>query len=323
VLAEKVRSQIDLHQKYGGVVPEIASRAHLEAVAALTRDVLSEARLKLTELDGLAVTQGPGLVGALLVAVSFAKGLALATGLPLTGVNHVQAHALAPFLYTQEPPPPNLQFPLAALVASGGHTSLFFAENYLQFKLLGQTLDDAAGEAFDKFAKLLGLGYPGGAVTEELALGGNPGAFSLTRPMLKDGLNFSFSGLKTQVMGLYKEHNLENEPASSQALKDLAASFQAAAAEVLVTKLVSAVKKTGACGAVISGGVACNRVLRKEAQTALDKIGCPLWAPKPVWCADNGAMISFLGQKQLEKKHLLLPLSAEALPRWPVDSALA
>jgi N6-L-threonylcarbamoyladenine synthase len=322
VIAESVRSQIDLHQKYGGVVPEIASRAHLEAVEDLTAEVLRQGNLTLNKLDGLAVTQGPGLVGALLVAVSFAKGLFMATGLPITGVNHVQAHALAPFLYTEPDPPPSPEFPLVALVASGGHTALFLAEDFQKFKLLGQTLDDAAGEALDKFAKLLGLGYPGGAIVESLAQDGQPDAYPLTRPMLKNGLNFSFSGLKTQVINLYKELNLESASAKDPALKNLAASFQAAVVEVLVHKLTAAVKLTKAKGAVLAGGVACNGPLRALAKESLTKIDCRFWVPRRSWCADNGAMIAFLGSQQLKTGHNLLAPQAEAYPRWPVENAL-
>jgi N6-L-threonylcarbamoyladenine synthase len=282
---------------------------------------LAQAGLALADLDGLAVTQGPGLVGALLVAVNFAKGLSLALGLPVAGVNHVQAHALAPFLYDQAPAQP--KFPYVALVASGGHTSLFLAEGFLKFKTLGQTLDDAAGEAFDKFAKLLGLGYPGGAVVEKLAESGRPEAYRLTRPLLREGLNFSFSGLKTQAKTLYEGLSLSEAPANDPALADLAASFQAAAVEVLTAKLIRALKLTGAKGAALAGGVACNGPLRKAAAAALAEAGADFWVPKPAWCADNGAMIAFLGQKQLEKGHNLLDLAAEAIPRWSVDEALA
>jgi N6-L-threonylcarbamoyladenine synthase len=329
VLAERVRGQIDLHQKYGGVVPEIASRAHLEAVETLTEEVLTEVNVSFNQLDGIAVTQGPGLVGALLVALNFAKGLSLATDLPIVGVNHVQAHALAPCLQEKTSPRPASlgqaaddnypRFPLVALVASGGHTSLFLVEDYLTFKILGQTLDDAAGEAFDKFAKLLGLGYPGGAIVEKLAQRGRPASFRLTRPMLKEGLNFSFSGLKTQVMGLYRERQLDLVPADHPDLADLAASFQAAVVEVLVTKLLSATRLTKAQGAVLAGGVACNGALRQAAAQTLAEEKLPLWVAKPGWCADNAAMIAFLGEKLLTQKRAILPLQAEARPRWPVD----
>jgi N6-L-threonylcarbamoyladenine synthase len=302
------------------VVPEIASRAHLEAVEDLTQTVLTTAGLSLKDLEGLSVTQGPGLVGALLVAINFAKGLSLASGPPVVGVNHVQAHALAPFLYEATPNPP--QFPYVALVASGGHTSLFLVEDFLKFQVLGQTLDDAAGEALDKFAKLLGLGYPGGPVVEKLAQSGLAKAFALARPLIKEGLNFSFSGLKTQARRLYEDQRLETLAADSPELANLAASFQGAIVEVLTTNLVSALKQTKATGAVLAGGVACNGSLRETVAKALAALDKPLWVPKPAFCADNGAMIAFLGQKQLAQGHNILSLAAEARPRWPVSDAL-
>jgi N6-L-threonylcarbamoyladenine synthase len=320
-----VRSQVDLHRVYGGVVPEIASRAHLEAVDILASEVLKQAGKSLDELDGLAVTQGPGLVGALLVALSFMKGLSLRLNLPLTGVNHVKAHALAPFIFAKgdsiqgalEP-----EFPLVALVASGGHTSLFLMEDFIHFKTLGRTLDDAAGEAFDKCAKLMGLGYPGGRIIEELARQGDPKAYKITRPMLHEGLDFSFSGLKTRVQTLYHEHKLESVAPDDQGLKDLAASFQAAAVEVLVAKLSSAVKKFQAKGAVLAGGVAANGVLRKETQRALDSQGLPLYVPRLAWCQDNAAMIGFLGILQLQRAINILDSQSDALTRWKVEETL-
>ncbi len=319
VLSGVVRSQVDLHRQYGGVVPEIASRAHLEAVDVISREALKAAGRTLADLDGLAVTQGPGLVGALLVALSFAKGLALATGLPLTGVNHVKAHALAPFMSRPGGDPAAVpDFPLAALVVSGGHTNLYRMDSYLDFKPLGRTRDDAAGEAFDKTAKLMGLGYPGGQVIEQMARRGDPEVFRLARPMLHEGLDFSFSGLKTQVLTLYRDGNLAAKPADDRSLADLAAGFQAAVVEVLVTKLVRACRQIGARGAVLAGGVAANGALRRAAEAALAELDLPLYVPPPAWCADNAAMIAALGARQLAVGENLLNLAAEAYPRWPV-----
>ena len=348
VLSSLVRSQVDLHCQYGGVVPEIASRAHLEAVDLISREALKEAGRELGDLDGLAVTQGPGLVGALLVALSFAKGLALSTGLPLTGVNHIKAHALAPFLSeaggpqgvkkagsllkplpgrsyssisatpTAHCPDWGVEFPLVALVVSGGHTNLYRMDGYLDFSHLGRTRDDAAGEAFDKTAKLMGLGYPGGRVIEEMARRGRPEVFKLSRPMLKEGLDFSFSGLKTQVLTLYQSGGLAALPPGDQKLADLAAGFQAAVVEVLVTKLLAACRQVRAKGAVLAGGVAANGALRQAAEKSLARQGLPLYVPPLAWCADNGAMIAGLGARQLEGNENLLNLSAEAYPRWPV-----
>ncbi len=319
VLANLVRSQVDLHCQYGGVVPEIASRAHLEAIDLITSQALAKAGRSLADLDGLAVTQGPGLVGALLVALNFAKGLSLSTGLPLTGVNHLKAHALAPFLTACKDgaPLPSPSFPLVALVVSGGHTNLYLLKGYLDFQLLGRTRDDAAGEAFDKLAKLMGLGYPGGKVIEELARQGDPTAFKLTRPMLHEGLDFSFSGLKTQCLNLYKTQ-VESQGPESPLRAHLAAGFQAAVVDVLVTKLMVAVKETKACGAVLAGGVAANGPLRQAAQEALEARGLSIFVPPLAWCVDNGAMIAGVGARQLAVGENLLGPEAEAYPRWPV-----
>lgn len=244
-LAGVIRSQVDLHCQYGGVVPEIASRAHLEAVDVITAEACRRAGRQLGQLDGVAVTQGPGLVGALLVALNFAKGLAFSLGVPLMGVNHVKAHALAPFMAAPGgPPAPVPEFPLVALVVSGGHTNLFRLDDYLTFVPLGRTRDDAAGEAFDKTAKLLGLGYPGGAVIERLAAQGDPGVFRLPRPMLHEGLDFSFSGLKTSVLSLCQERGLAGRPGAPE-VRHLAAGFQAAVIEVLTAKLMAACQARG------------------------------------------------------------------------------
>jgi N6-L-threonylcarbamoyladenine synthase len=322
VLGEVVRSQADLHARYGGVVPEIANRAHLEAVSAIVDELFARSGLGgFGSLDGLAVTQGPGLVGALLVALTFAKGVHLATGLPVVGVNHVKAHALAPFMTVEGGSPLEPQFPLAALVASGGHTSLFLMRSLTDFAVVGRTRDDAAGEAFDKTAKLMGLGYPGGRILEKMAEGGDPQAFKIVRPMLREGLDFSFSGLKTQIRTIYAQGRLDDEPADSQALKDLAASFQAAVVEVLEEKLVRAVKAHGAKGAVLAGGVAANGALRRALGKRLGELEKPLFAPKPAWCTDNAAMIGFLGELQMKEKSHILDLRAEPRPSWPVDAA--
>ncbi|MDR2461048.1 MAG: tRNA (adenosine(37)-N6)-threonylcarbamoyltransferase complex transferase subunit TsaD [Deltaproteobacteria bacterium] len=325
VLAELVRSQVDLHQKYGGVVPEIASRAHLEAIDIISQEVITKANIDLKDLAGIAVTMGPGLVGALLVAINFAKGLAKATGLKVTGVNHVKAHALAPFLKTlgqEDKELRDLKFPLVALVVSGGHTSLFLMEDFLSIRTLGTTLDDAAGEAFDKSAKLMGFGYPGGAIIEELATGGDPNAFKITRPLIREGLNFSFSGLKTRVLTLYQENSLDKVPADDQSLKDLAASFQAAAIDVLVSKLARAIELSKAKGAILAGGVAANKALRSRAREVVGQMGLPLYVPKVSWCADNASMIGFLGALQLERGENILGLLAEPKTRWRVEDPL-
>jgi N6-L-threonylcarbamoyladenine synthase len=322
VLAETVRSQMDLHQVYGGVVPEIASRAHLEAVEAVAFETLARAGARLTDVGGLAVTQGPGLVGALLVALSFAKGLSISLGLPITGVNHVQAHALAPFLKKKgdEGKSQAPFFPLVALVVSGGHTALFLVKSPLNFKTLGQTVDDAAGEAFDKSAKLMGLGYPGGRVIEEMAARGDPEAFKLPRPMWGKGLDFSFSGLKTRVQDIYRKYDMDSEPVGSQALRDLAASFQEAVVDVLIHKLEAAALSHKVEWVVIAGGVAANGHLRAMAKRRLGALGLRVGLAGTQWCADNGAMIGFLGACQLAAGVNILDPASEAKPRWPVEA---
>ena len=320
VLSSRIRSQVDLHSQYGGVVPEIASRAHLEAVDIVSREAMKEAGRDWSELEGLAVTQGPGLVGALLVAVSFAKGLAMSTGLPLTGVNHVKAHALSPFMTLPGGQAPEPSFPLVALVVSGGHTNLYRVSDYFDFSLLGRTRDDAAGEAFDKTAKLMGLGYPGGVVIEKMAGRGDPEYYRLPRPMLHEGLDFSFSGLKTQVLTIFRQENLAARPPDHQRLADLAAGFQAAVVEVLVHKLVAACRQARAKGAVLAGGVAANTALRQAAEKALADLSLPLFVPPLAWCADNAAMIAGLGARQLASGQNLMGLDAEAFPRWPVET---
>ncbi|MDR2368905.1 MAG: tRNA (adenosine(37)-N6)-threonylcarbamoyltransferase complex transferase subunit TsaD [Deltaproteobacteria bacterium] len=318
VVAEAVRSQLDLHRVYGGVVPEIASRAHLEAVDSMVGEVLAGAGVGLGDVGGLAVTQGPGLVGALLVAMGFAKGLSVARGIPMAGVNHVQAHALAPFMVRagEEAAGGLPGFPLVALVVSGGHTSLFLVESPLRFRTLGRTLDDAAGEAFDKSAKLMGLGYPGGRVIEEMAREGDPRAFPMPRPLWRKGLDFSFSGLKTQVQNVYRERDMDREPADSQALRDLAASFQEAVVDVLIHKLEVAAVMHGVRGVVLAGGVAANGPLRARAAERFGHLALGL--PRKAWCADNAAMIGYLGSLQLGSGQNVLGLGAEAKPRWPV-----
>ncbi|MDR3204088.1 MAG: tRNA (adenosine(37)-N6)-threonylcarbamoyltransferase complex transferase subunit TsaD [Deltaproteobacteria bacterium] len=321
VLGEVVRSQLDLHRLYGGVVPEIASRAHLEAIEVIVEQTFIEASLSLEQVEAVAVTLGPGLVGALLVALNFAKGLSMAASLPLTGVNHVQAHALAPFLFLpKHSPPPQPQFPLMALVASGGHTSLFLVKSYLDFTTIGRTVDDAAGEAFDKSAKLMGLGYPGGSKIERLASQGDPNSYKITRPLLNQGFDFSFSGLKTRVRTIYAEENMDDEPADSIKLKNLAASFQATAVEVLVSKLSAAAIKYKARGAILAGGVAANECLRRAMAQRFIELNLPLYIAPRRWCADNAAMIAYLGAYQIENNLGLLSLSAEARPRWPVEN---
>ncbi|MEJ2201169.1 MAG: tRNA (adenosine(37)-N6)-threonylcarbamoyltransferase complex transferase subunit TsaD, partial [Desulfuromonadaceae bacterium] len=256
VLSNIVASQVDVHARYGGVVPELASRKHLEAISVVVDEALQQAGVTLDDIEGLAVTRGPGLVGALLVGLSVAKAIAFARNLPLVGVHHIEGHILAPLLEHE------VAFPYLALAVSGGHTHLYRVDGIGCYRTLGRTLDDAAGEAFDKVAKLLGLGYPGGVQIDRLAAKGNSRAIDFPRPMLhRKNLDFSFSGIKTAVLNQVNELH---GPMDMEALQDLAASFQAAVVEVLCKKTLRAAKEEGLNRIVVAGGVACNSGLRAE-----------------------------------------------------------
>ena len=308
VLSSVIRTQFEVHARYGGVVPELASRRHVEVIIPVMEEALAQAGLTLDDLDGLAVTQGPGLLGALLVGLNTAKAVAMATGLPLAGVNHTYAHAAAGYL-DHDPP----EFPLAAAVVSGGHTNLYLVRGPLDFQLLGQTRDDAAGEAYDKVAKHLGLGYPGGRVIDELASRGNPQRFALPRPMSGRGLDFSFSGLKTAVVNLVSQEFGDRTIEESD-LADLAASFQAAVVDVLVEKMSLLLERVQVGSLILAGGVAANRALRREAADMALRYGVRLVAPPPSLCTDNGAMIAALGYHYLEQG-LRLDTAADAFSR--------
>jgi N6-L-threonylcarbamoyladenine synthase len=289
VRSSVVSSQIDLHAPYGGVVPELASRAHVELINPVVDEALMEAGiLDVRELDAVAACHGPGLAGALLVGVSAAKALALTTGLPYVQVNHLEAHLYAGWLEE-----PDLELPLAVLVASGGHTLLVVMEGHGRYRVMGQTVDDAAGEAFDKVARFLGLGYPGGPVIDELAGKGDPGAIAFPRPMLGEGYDFSFSGLKTAVINYARKHpDFETN--------DVVASFQEAVVDVLTTKLVAAADDAGARTLVIGGGVAANSRLRSRVADAAAASARRAFLPPPALCTDNGAMIAATAWWRLE-----------------------
>lgn len=309
VLSSIVASQIAIHAQYGGVVPEIASRKHLESIIPVIDLALREAGVDLADIEGLAVTRGPGLIGALLVGVSAAKGIALGLNIPLAAVNHIESHLLA-ILLEQE-----VEFPFIALVVSGGHTHIYDVKGVGEYRTLGQTIDDAAGEAFDKVAKLLGIPYPGGAVIDRLAKDGNPGAIKFPRPLLHDGsLNFSFSGLKTSVMTYLKQNPLTGHP---EELHDLAASFQAAVCDLLVAKTGEALVRSGYKKVVIAGGVACNSGLRMAMGSYAAKSGVEVYFPSPLLCADNAAMIAVPGDFYLSRGLSLIDF--DAVPSWPLD----
>lgn len=289
VLSNIIASQVDLHKKYGGVVPEIASRKHLEAVLPVIREALAVAGVTLGDLDAIAVTHGPGLVGTLLVGLSAAKALAYATDKPLIGVNHLQGHIAANFL-TEEPP----EFPLVCLVVSGGHTDLIYMTGHGQMELMGRTRDDAAGEAFDKAARSVGLGYPGGPQVEKLAALGNPEAVPLPQARTESPYDFSFSGLKTAVLQ-YAQKAAKAGPLSDQQRADLAASFQRAVTGVLADKTLKAARARGVRQVIMAGGVAANGALRRAMSESLTPHGIRLGYPPPVLCTDNAAMIAAAG----------------------------
>ena len=285
ILSNIIASQIELHARYGGIFPEIASRAHIEAIVPVIEQAMREAHLGFDDLDAVAVTHGPGLAGSLLVGVNTAKGLALGRGLPLLGVNHLEAHIYAHWLEVEGEggASEELEFPLLALIVSGGHTELTLMHDHGQYEYLGGTLDDAAGEAFDKVGRLLGLDYPGGPAIERASQHGDPTAFDLPRAWLGDSYNFSFSGLKTAVRRIVKAGE------SQLPVADLAASFQVAVVDVLVEKARRAAQEHGAEQILLSGGVAANRPLRQEMAERSD---LPVLCPSISLCTDNAAMVA-------------------------------
>ena len=315
ILSNVVSSQDEIHHKYGGIVPELASRRHLETVIPVVEEALNQAGVSINDIDAIGVTQGPGLVGSILVGLSFAKAVAYVKGMPFVGVNHIEAHPLSVFLETGirgqgsgirndniRPPTPDPRypvFPFIALVVSGGHTTLFKFKDFCDSEILGQTRDDAAGEAFDKLAKLLGLGYPGGAVIDRLARSGNPSAIKFTRPYIsKDTFDFSFSGIKTAVLNYLKGFGKGDY---STIINDLSASFQEAVVDVLIDKAVAACKANNIKDLSISGGVACNTRLREKLADKSRDNGIRLFLPEAKLCSDNGAMIAACAHHLLKK----------------------
>jgi len=303
LLSHALHSQIAMHNDYGGVVPELASRDHIRRLLPLTRQVLAESDRKLTHVDGIAYTEGPGLAGALLVGAGMARALAYALDIPAVGVHHLEGHMLSP-LISDTPP----AFPFVALLVSGGHTQLMRVSGVGRYQLLGETLDDAAGEAFDKTAQLLGLGYPGGPALSRLAAGGDSDRFSLPRPMLNSGdFDFSFSGLKTAVLTLVRKQGL------AQAA-DIAAAFQAAAVDVLVDKSLAACRHSSVSRLVVAGGVGANARLREQLTRKAVARGIEVFYPRLEFCTDNGAMIAFAGAQRLT--HAPQDLGFPVRPRW-------
>lgn len=314
LLAHALHSQVAMHEQYGGVVPELASRDHIQRAIPLLEQVLKQAATPASAIDAIAYTQGPGLAGALLVGASVACGLGLALNKPVLGIHHLEGHLLSPLL-ASEPP----AFPFVALLVSGGHTQLMRVDGVGQYALLGETLDDAAGEAFDKSAKLLGLGYPGGPALSRLAEFGDPSVYTLPRPMLHSkNLDFSFSGLKTAVLTTVK-NQIANICEQDKA--NVARAFVDALVDVLVSKCVAALKQTGLKRLVIAGGVGANRQLRAGLNAAAARKRFNVYYPELEFCTDNGAMIAFAGAMRLQKH----PDAAQrdyafnVRPRWPLD----
>jgi N6-L-threonylcarbamoyladenine synthase len=309
LLAHELFSQIDLHRVFGGVVPELASRDHVRRLLPLLKSALSDAETSPAQIDGVAFTAGPGLIGALLTGAAFARSLAYAWGKPAIGVHHLEGHLLAPLL-EPEPPP----FPHVALLVSGGHTMLIEVQAIGRYNLLGETRDDAAGEAFDKAAKLLGLPYPGGPELAALAGNGHASALRLPRPMLdRPGLEFSFSGLKTAVL-----HAVREQPLTDQRRADIAFAAQEAIVDTLIAKAMRALEETGLDALVVSGGVSANRTLRERMSAAVAKWGARVYYPRIAFCTDNAAMIAVAGLARLEAgQHESLGIQARA--RWPLS----
>ena len=318
LIANQLHTQIALHADYGGVVPELASRDHIRKLAPLLQAALQEAHLTAKDIDGVAYTSGPGLVGALLVGSTVARSLAYAWNIPAIGVHHMEGHLLAPML--EENPP---HFPFVALLVSGGHTQLVRVDGVGRYELLGESIDDAAGEAFDKTAKLLGLDYPGGAALARLALKGTPNRFAFPRPMTdRPGLDFSFSGLKTFAANTLHQVMQEEGELTEQSKADIAYAFQEAVVDTLAIKCKRALKQTGLKRLVIAGGVSANKQLRQTLAELMQQFGGEVFYPQPQFCTDNGAMIAYAGFLRL-KQGQQQDLAIKVRPRWSMTELTA
>ena len=318
LIANQLHTQIALHADYGGVVPELASRDHIRKLAPLLQAALQEANLTAKDIDGVAYTSGPGLVGALLVGSTVARSLAYAWNIPAIGVHHMEGHLLAPML--EENPP---HFPFVALLVSGGHTQLVRVDGVGRYELLGESIDDAAGEAFDKTAKLLGLDYPGGAALARLASNGTPNRFAFPRPMTdRPGLDFSFSGLKTFSANTLHQVMQEEGELTEQSKADIAYAFQEAVVDTLAIKCKRALKQTGLKRLVIAGGVSANKQLRQTLAELMQQLGGEVFYPQPQFCTDNGAMIAYAGFLRL-KQGQQQDLAIEVRPRWAMTELTA
>ncbi|WP_026879158.1 tRNA (adenosine(37)-N6)-threonylcarbamoyltransferase complex transferase subunit TsaD [Ignatzschineria larvae DSM 13226] len=306
LLAHQLYSQIKLHAQYGGVVPELASRDHIRKLPLLVNAALKEAGVDFSDLEGIAFTRGPGLIGALMVGATYSEGLGLALDIPILGVNHMEAHLMAVMLEVDKP-----SYPFVTLLVSGGHTQLVLVKAFGDYELLGESLDDAVGEAFDKTAKIMGLPYPGGPELAKLAENGDPERYAFPRPMLnRPGLEFSFSGIKTKAL-------LTIESATEADYPDIAASFQAALIDTLIQKSLRALKQTGAAALVVSGGVGANQYLRSELRRLSELGRFKVYFPRSEFCTDNGAMVAYLGHERLSRGEKSEQIQLVA--RWPID----
>ncbi|HEY7884656.1 MAG TPA: tRNA (adenosine(37)-N6)-threonylcarbamoyltransferase complex transferase subunit TsaD [Cellvibrionaceae bacterium] len=315
LLADALYSQVAVHAEYGGVVPELASRDHVRKTLPLIRQVMAEAEITAAAIDGVAYTSGPGLVGALMVGASVGRALAYGWGVPAIGVHHMEGHLLAPML-EQNPP----AFPFVALLVSGGHTQLVRVDSIGRYQLLGESLDDAAGEAFDKAAKMLDLDYPGGPEVARLAESGAPGRFTFPRPMTdRPGLDFSFSGLKTFTLNTVAAHKGDDGLPDDQTSADIARAFEEAVVATLVIKCRRALTETGLSRLVIAGGVSANKRLRHDLEKALAKVGGTVFYARQAFCTDNGAMIAYAGCQRLLAGQAE-PLAMRVHARWPLAS---
>lgn len=314
IIADALYSQIKLHEEYGGVVPELASRDHVRKTIPLIKEVLLEAKCSKKDIDAIAYTKGPGLIGALFVGVGVGRSLAYAWDIPAIGVHHMEGHLLAPLLEDEKP-----EYPFVALLVSGGHTLLVDVKALGEYEILGESIDDAAGEAFDKTAKIMGLGYPGGPAIAKLALKGRAGIYKLPRPMTdRPGLEFSFSGLKTAVANLYMKSDK-----SEQALADIAYAFQEAVVDTIFIKCRRSLEQTGHNRLVVAGGVSANVSLREKLSELLESKDGKAYYPRPKFCTDNGAMIAYAGYARykavLEGNGELEEPAIRAKPRWPIE----
>jgi N6-L-threonylcarbamoyladenine synthase len=310
LLAHRLYSQVKLHADYGGVVPELASRDHVRKTIPLIQEALAQANCTKDDIDGIAYTAGPGLVGALLVGCTIGRSLAYAWGVPAVAVHHMEGHLLAPMLEDEHP-----EFQFLALLVSGGHSMMVNVQGIGEYEILGESVDDAAGEAFDKTAKLMGLDYPGGPLLAKLAEQGTPGRFKFPRPMTdKPGLDFSFSGLKT-----FAANTIRSEGNDEQTRADIAYAFQDAVIDTLSIKCRRALDQTGLKSLVIAGGVSANKQLREQLDVMMKKRSGRVYYPRPEFCTDNGAMIAYAGMQRL-KAGQVESLSIQAMPRWPIDA---